>query len=292
MDTGEKEKKKFNIPKKKIWGWIKETVKDPLTLLLFAVLWLILSSPAIFGVIAYWASKEERWLVLSGSWIAFTAPPLPLPVTPLSIAGAIALRAVIRKAGIKNKARKEEAANKRRAEKMRALAKKEADNELVANSKLVEIVDIYNTGSVSISDEGLITGVEYVPGMENLQKRLDSKPPGEEINSISPSKETVEYRSLIENQQEEGIEPTKETLDDRSLIENQEEEVIEPTKETLDDRSLIESQQEEGIEVPPASSVIEKSLPEEVSQETISKGRFIQYSKNTCDFSRGMNCQR
>ena len=237
MDTGEKEKKKFNIPKKKIWGWIKETVKDPLTLLLFAVLWLILSSPAIFGVIAYWASKEERWLVLSGSWIAFTAPPLPLPVTPLSIAGAIALRAVIRKAGIKNKARKEEAANKKRAEKMRALAKKEADNELVANSKLVEIVDIYNTGSVSISDEELITGVEYVPGMENLQKRLDSKPPGEEINIISPSKETLEDRSLIENQEEEGIEPT------------------------------------------PASSVIEESLPEEVSQETISKGRFMTTEK-------------
>lgn len=258
MDTGEKEKKKFNIPKKKIWGWIKETVKDPLTLLLFAVIWLVLSSPAIFGVIAYWASKEERWLVLSGSWIAFTAPPLPLPVTPLSIAGAIALRAVIRKAGIKNKARKEEAANKKRAEKMRALAKKEADNELVANSKLVEIVDIYNTGSVSISDEELITGVEYVPGMENLQKRLDSKRPGEEINSISPSKETVEYRSLIENQEED---------------------VIEPTKETLEDRSLIESQQEEGIEVTPASSVIEKSLPEEVSPKTISKGRFMTTEK-------------
>lgn len=206
MDTGEKEKKKFNIPKKKIWGWIKETVKDPLTLLLFAVIWLVLSSPAIFGVIAYWASKEERWLVLSGSWIAFTAPPLPLPVTPLSIAGAIALRAVIRKAGVKNKARKEEAANKRRAEKMRALAKKEADNELVANSKLVEIVDIYNTGSVSVSDEELITGVEYVPGMENLPKPFEPKPSGKKINITSPSKETPEDSYLSESQEPEVIE--------------------------------------------------------------------------------------
>ena len=68
MDTGENQKKKFNIPKKKIWGWIKETVKDPLTLLLFATLWLVLSSPAIFGVIAYWASIWVHTSLDHTSW--------------------------------------------------------------------------------------------------------------------------------------------------------------------------------------------------------------------------------
>lgn len=237
MDTGENEKKKFTIPKKKIWKWIKETVKDPLTLLLFATLWLVLSSPAIFGVIAYWASKEERWLVLSGSWIAFTAPPLPLPVTPLSIAGAIALRAVIRKAGEKNKARKEEAANKRRAEKMRVLAKKEADRELVANSTLVKIVDIYNTGSVSLSDEELITGDEYVPGMENIQKDKETVITVEGTNQMNPAKDRSEDITLSEGPKEEEL-----------------------------------------AEI--SDSPVTEETPEEINQETISKGRFMAGEKD------------
>lgn len=158
-------KKKFNIPKKKIWKWIWDTIKDPLTLLLFAFLWLCLASPAIFGVIAYWATGKEKWLILSGSWIAFTAPPLPLPVTPLSIAGAIGLRQVIRKAVAKRKAKKEEIGQSFKPKKV--VVEPLQEKAIPPEKALVEIVDIYSTGEAIASDEHFISDDSYVVQIHN-----------------------------------------------------------------------------------------------------------------------------
>lgn len=218
----EKLKKKFNIPKKKVWKWVWETIKDPLTLLLFAFFWLCLSSPAIFGAIAYWTTGKEKWLILSMSWIAFSAPPLPLPVTPLSIIGAIAFRQVIRKAVAKRKAKNE---GKDQDFKPKKVTIEPLQEKVIPPEKaLVEIVDIYNAGGAIASDEDLISDESYSTQMRNEQVL-------EEINRQKLDAQQKEDASNIEEQVEEGT----------SFIKLNQKRVMSTIEETP--ASLIESQE-------------------------------------------------
>jgi hypothetical protein len=218
----EKLKKKFNIPKKKVWKWVWETIKDPLTLLLFAFFWLCLSSPAIFGAIAYWATGKEKWLILSMSWIAFSAPPLPLPVTPLSIIGAIAFRQVIRKAVAKHKAKKE---GKDQDFKPKKVTVEPLQEKVIPPEKaLVEIVDIYNAGGAIASDEDLISDESYSTQIHNVQVL-------EETNRQNLEAQKKEEASIIEEQAEV----------DSSFLKLNQKRVMSTIEETPS--SLIESQE-------------------------------------------------
>lgn len=83
--------------KRKVWQWIKEAFHDPILFLTFAIVWCLLESPAIFGLIAFWLTGNEAWFALFSSWVALTALPLPIPVAPISIAVAIAVHEFFRK---------------------------------------------------------------------------------------------------------------------------------------------------------------------------------------------------
>lgn len=197
MEKGEKKKRKSKLPTEKLWVWIKETAKDPLTLVFFAALCILFATPAIFGIIAYMVTKQEKWLILSGSWIAFTAPPLPLPVYPLAAAGAIALRQVVRKSAAKKKLKKEDI---EKGEKLlKAVPEVTQEDIFEAQSEkraLVDIVDIYDMSSVEMPDANLISDENYVPGMEikapNLFLPLSIESKVNKVKEKSFSKERSE----------------------------------------------------------------------------------------------------
>ncbi len=83
--------------KRKFWLWVKSIIKDPIALITFGVVWVLLESPAIFGMLAFWLTGKEAWLALFTSWVALTALPLPIPVAPISLGAAIAMHHFVRK---------------------------------------------------------------------------------------------------------------------------------------------------------------------------------------------------
>lgn len=84
-----KEKAKSKL--KKLWY----NLKRPAFLIPFAITWVLLESPAIFGAIMYWATGDNYWWAVAGGWIALTAPTLPIPVIPICIAVAFGVEKII-----------------------------------------------------------------------------------------------------------------------------------------------------------------------------------------------------
>lgn len=76
---------------------LKQKLKDPTFFIAFVITWILLESPAIFGYIVYFVTKAEKWLVIATGWVALTAPPLPIPVLPISVTVAFAVVAIKKK---------------------------------------------------------------------------------------------------------------------------------------------------------------------------------------------------
>lgn len=67
----------------------KAELKNPWFYLGFCITWVLLESPIIFGLIMFLLTKDNKYMVIVTSWFALTAPALPIPVIPLSIAGGL-----------------------------------------------------------------------------------------------------------------------------------------------------------------------------------------------------------
>lgn len=69
---------------------LQQLLKNPAFAIGFCASYVLCESPAIFGVVAYGITLDNKWLALAMSWWALTAPPLPIPVIPISIAVGMA----------------------------------------------------------------------------------------------------------------------------------------------------------------------------------------------------------
>ena len=82
---------------KKLLKAAGDHAKNPIFWIFLILTWTVLMSPMIFGGIMYVFTRNGYWLTVSGGWIALTAPSLPIPVIPLSIAGGITASKIQRK---------------------------------------------------------------------------------------------------------------------------------------------------------------------------------------------------
>ena len=82
---------------KKLIAAAKDHAKNPIFWIFFIVTWAVLMSPMLFGGVMFVLTRNGYWLTVSASWIALTAPSLPIPVIPLSIAGGITACKIQRK---------------------------------------------------------------------------------------------------------------------------------------------------------------------------------------------------
>lgn len=79
---------------------LKRKLKDPTFFIAFAITWVLLESPAIVCYILYFVTGADKYFLIATSWVALTAPPLPIPVVPISIAvgvSAVGVKKLIKK---------------------------------------------------------------------------------------------------------------------------------------------------------------------------------------------------
>lgn len=80
--------------------------RDPAFAIGFIITWSLLESPAIFGGIMYAITGDAYWWGIAGGWVALTAPTLPIPVLPISIASAFAIQKIVEKRRVKRAKKK------------------------------------------------------------------------------------------------------------------------------------------------------------------------------------------
>lgn len=89
--------KKFFDKIKAIFRKFISYLKRPTFFIPFAITWILLESPMIFGLIMYFFTKQNMYWQIAAGWFALTAPALPIPVIPISTAVAVAVERLIHK---------------------------------------------------------------------------------------------------------------------------------------------------------------------------------------------------